>query len=129
VRSCRPRRDRFISKMVIGIGLILMGAIFALQNIGIIPWGGTFRFWPLLLMFFALVHFANRGFFSVMGHAMFLGGVALQVKSLGHADLLQQWWPVSLIWLGLVITLRSLCRQRRNALFEASCQDSCKRPS
>ena len=47
MRPCRPRRNYFIAKLVIGLGLIALGTIFALQNLGILPWGGTIHYWPL----------------------------------------------------------------------------------
>ena len=115
MRPCRPRRNHFIAKLVTGLGLIALGAIFALQNLGILPWGGTIRFWPLILLFLAVVHFAKRGILSFSGHLMLLGGVALQLKSLGHSELLHQWWPAGLIWLGIV-----MARRRRTSKADTS---------
>ncbi len=128
MRPCRLRKNRFIAKLVIGFGLITLGAIFALQNLGFFPWGGTIRFWPWVLLFLALASFAKKGILAFNGHLFLLGGVALQLKSLGQGHLLEQWWPAGLIWLGAVMAIRSLC-YRRNTLPVSSCQDSCERPS
>jgi hypothetical protein len=128
MRPCRTMKDRFLVKLVIGLGLIALGTIFSLQNLGLFPWGGTIHFWPLTLLFLALFNFAKRGLLSFGAHLFLLGGAALQLQSLGHGAFLDHWWPVSLIWLGALIALRSL-RLRRPALLTAPCQHAYERPS
>jgi hypothetical protein len=128
MRPCQTRNDHFLAKLVFGLGLIALGTLFTLQNLGLFPWGGTIHFWPLALLFLALFNFARRGLLSFGGHLLLLGGLALQLQRLGHGAWLERGWPVSLIWLGAVIALRSL-RLRRPALLTAPCQHAYERPS
>ncbi len=114
MHACLSRRNHFAARLVIGFGLILLGTAFILRNLGAIPADGALRFWPLLLALLALASFVRRSFLNFGGHLLLLAAIALQLKNLGHAELLRQWWPLGLIWLGSVKVARSLFFRKRH---------------
>jgi hypothetical protein len=101
------------ARLVLGLGLMALGAAFLLRNLlGAQP-VPAFQFWPLCLLLLALGSFVRRGGRHLAGHVLLLAALALQLKGMGHQDLLSRWWPVALVWLGLVKVLHSLGRPHR----------------
>ena len=123
MHACIDRGNHLAARLVIGFGLIILGGILILRNLGSYPPVEALRFWPLILLILALARFARRGFLNFGGHLLLLAAIALQLKVLGHTELLARWWPVVLIWLGVIKVSRSL-RPRRRPL---SCQDASER--
>ena len=128
MRTCIPHRKRYLIGLVTGLTLILLGLAFFLQNLGLMPLGVALRVWPAVLLVLAAGSFVRHGLLSTGGHLLVLAAVALQLKDLGHGPWLVQWWPVALVWLGVIKVLRSLWRRSR-AGFQTSCQDAGERLS
>jgi hypothetical protein len=121
----RTRGNPIAARLVLGFGLIALGAAFAARNLLGHPPASVLLFGPLALLLLALASFARRGWLGFGAHLLLLAALALQLKQMGHLDLLARWWPVGLVWLGLVKVTHSL-RPRRAA--EAG-PDSCPRCS
>lgn len=125
MHACSTRGNPAAAKLVFGAGLIVLGMVFILHNL--IPRPGTdyLFFGPLALLLLALTRFIRRGWLNFGGNLLLLGAIALQVRDLGHHDLLARWWPAGLVWLGLIKVLHSI---RRSGNLD-SCQDACGRTS
>ena len=127
------RSTRFTTKLVIGILFMAFGAAFLLHNLGILDADRTLRFWPIALMVLGLERLFSRGFLRATGgHILILVGIGLQLGFLEKEYLLEKWWPLGVVWLGLILTLRALWPTRKPESIQAPepfCQDSIERPS
>jgi hypothetical protein len=122
----RNRKEGWFSrKLMMGLILMTLGVVFYLHNIQVLDLERLWRFWPLLLGALALERFINRGPLAMEGHVLVLVGLGLQLMFLERYSLIERWWPLAVVWVGIIIVLRSLFPGRRRAL----CQDSEERPS
>lgn len=119
-----PDRHPFTASLITGLGLVALGGLFALRNLGLLPSGEHIHFWPLALGFLALATFARRGILSWGGHTLLLAALALQLQDLGHHALLRHGWPVALIWVGCIMVARACFPPGRTAL-PATGEDPC----
>lgn len=90
-----------------GIFLILLGLLLALDQWHQLPFHDTVRFWPLVLIAFGLGRMVDRGVFAPWPHAMILVGLYFELDALGYHHSIRHAWPLGLIWIGLIITLRA----------------------
>ena len=130
----RPDRDsRFTAKLVIGILFMAFGAAFLLNNLGVLDADRSLRFWPLALVVLGLERILSRGFLRAMGgHALVLVGLGLLLGFLGQDWFLEKWWPLGVVWMGLILTLRALWPKPKAEAAqppEPFCQDSKERQS
>lgn len=127
------RSTRFTTKLVIGILFMAFGAAFLLHNLGILDADRTLRFWPIALMVLGLERLFSRGFLRATGgHILILVGIGLQLGFLEKEYLLEKWWPLGVVWMGLILTLRALWPRPKPEPIqppEPFCQDSIERPS
>ena len=104
-----PRNQRRAgARLGVGIALIGLGALLALDQ-----WHtGTFHHlsthWPLLLLIPALIAMIERSWLHIGAHLTALAAIGLELHQLGHDAMLQAWWPLGIVWIGLVLTLRSV---------------------
>ena len=115
----------FSRKLMMGLMLVTLGVVFYLHNIQQLDLDRVWRFWPLLLGALALERFINRGLLAMEGHVLVLVATGLQLLFLERFSLLERWWPLAVVWVGIIIVLRALFPSQRRRL----CQDSEERPS
>ncbi|MDE3033627.1 MAG: hypothetical protein KGI56_08195 [Acidobacteriota bacterium] len=101
-------RRRAGARLGAGIALIGIGVLLAFEQ-----WHtGSLRHlsthWPLLLLIPALIAMIERSWFHIGAHLTVLAAAGLELHQLGHDAILQAWWPLGIVWIGLVLTLRSL---------------------
>ena len=101
MHACSTRGNPFVSRLVIGSGLTILGLVFILRNLISGTAFPALKVWPLLLLLLAVACFIRRGWHAFGGHALLLAAAILELKYLGHTQLLAKWWPLALIWLGL----------------------------
>lgn len=127
------RKSHFTTKLVIGVLFMAFGVAFLLHNLNIVDVDRTLQFWPLALIILGLERLFTRGFLRATGgHILILVGLGLQLASLEKEFLLEKWWPLGIVWLGLVITLRALWPKSKPAPVQEQdsfCQDSNERLS
>jgi hypothetical protein len=122
MRDRKIRRDLFPRRIVIGLLLISLGVLFYLNNINYLSLERLWRFWPMILGVLALERFVNRGPLAMEGHILALMAALLQLTCLERYSIVEDWWPLAVVWLGIIIVLR--------ALFPRTlCHDSEERPS
>ncbi len=103
-----PRAPRFTPKLVLGLALIGLGLLLTLDQLG---WPGAWRalpFWPLVPAAFGLARLRQRGWAHLGGHIWLALALAGALAQLGREDLLMRWWPLYLVWGGLIIALRGV---------------------
>lgn len=99
---------RFTPKLVFGLGLIAVGVLLTLDQLG---WWGAwslFRFWPVLPAAFGIARLLQRGWLNLGGHLWLAFALLGALSQWGHEDLVDRWWPILIVWGGAVITLRAL---------------------
>ena len=90
------------SRLIAGGLLLILGVLFALQNLGVLRAGHLGDYWPLLLVWVGLTRMlgARRRHFA-SGLVVFLMGVFFQLDRLDVLYLpMQHFWPILLIVLG-----------------------------
>ena len=120
MRACSRHHNPFAARLVIGIGLVLLGLAFILRNLTAGAPYPALRIWPLLLLLLAVGGFIRRGWHAFGAHLLLMAALALELKALGQTQLLARWWPLALIWLGAAKLVCSF-RYRRRRL---GCQDA-----
>ncbi len=99
---------RYSSRLIFGIAAIVVGTALLLDNLHMFPSEQVFRWWPLLLLALAAGHFLNRGFiWSTSGHVLLWIGVLGLLGETGHDEWTQRWWPMILVYFGILMALRS----------------------
>ncbi len=124
-----PHQDRTRGRLVLGIFLILFGLLFLAYRLrllpehfpfGLLPVDEPWRLWPMILVAVGLGKLATHGLLQGKGHFLIGLGVAFQAVMLEREDLVETWWPLLLVWWGLITILRALNSRVRPAVAEAS---------
>ena len=114
-RDRHRRRPRFGT----GIFFILLGLVLALHQWDRLPIHDLSRHWPLILIALGLGRMVDRGFFATGPHIAILVGLYFELEAFGRHDWIHHAWPLGLVWIGLIITLRAL-RPRSSSACEWS---------
>ena len=99
----RPRRH-----LGTGLFLILLGVLLALDQWGQVPFHGLGHYWPLILIAFGLGRMVDRGPLHAGAHWILLVGLYFELERNGHSEFVHRFWPLGLVWIGLIMTLRAL---------------------
>lgn len=102
------RKKRNTMRTVIGIILIILGAAFLLDKIGIISSNKLFEnFWPIIIIVLGIIQLISKNRSVFMGITLILIGIFLLSRKVEFLQgvISNYFWPVSLIILGLVIVL------------------------
>jgi len=112
---------RRTSRLIGGALLLLLGVLFALQNLGVVRAGHLGDYWPLLLVWVGLSRMLGprRGRHLASGLVIFLLGVFFQLDRLDVIWVpMRHFWPLLLIAIGFGLIADSLISRRigRSAL-------------
>jgi hypothetical protein len=102
-----------VAPVAFGLALILAGLLLLADRLApdlamrLGPW------WPMLLVVLAVGRLIDRGPFHVGSHVLI--GVSLVLLAASHQrmELVEQYWPLGLVWIGLAITGRAFYPGRR----------------
>jgi predicted membrane protein len=101
--------------LVMALGIILIGIIFLLGNLDILDPHEYLRLWPALLVLAGIAHLiqSRKGSQSIWGIVLIFVGSAMLLDRLYliHFDL-WNYWPLILIFIGIMIIGRSLFPRR-----------------
>ncbi|HJV89027.1 MAG TPA: DUF5668 domain-containing protein [Holophagaceae bacterium] len=120
-----PARGR----LVMGVGLICFGLLFLAYRLHLLPQHFPFellpvdepwRLWPMILVVLGLSRLATHGFLHGKGHFLLGLGVAFQLIMLEREMLVETWWPLLLVWWGLLVMLRAINRPSKPEASAAS---------
>jgi cell wall-active antibiotic response 4TMS protein YvqF len=117
----RGRRQKTVSRLVMGVLLVFVGMLFLLDNLGVWEAGQVFRYWPLALMAMgvpALIAPKDTAD-PAWGITLTSAGLFFLLRELDVIDWsIRDIWPVFLIVAGLVLLIGALGRKRRGASME-----------
>jgi len=107
------------SAMMGGLVVVWLGLSLVLQNAGLLEWtdfGGVFLLGlGLIIVFRGLWAYSQSGVLE-HGFGYVVGGGFVSLIGAGIAFDLDEWWPVLLIALGLIIVARALMTRSENPL-------------
>jgi predicted membrane protein len=88
--------------LIPGAIILAVGAIFLLNNMGIVRAGNFFRFWPLILIFAGLVKLADPCR-RAWGAVLVVAGLLLQFDQFGFVHVsFGELWPLAIIAAGVL---------------------------
>ena len=97
----------------LGIGVIVLGLLLTLDNLGFLHHGFLFKLWPLILVFVGFSRLGPRQDERRLSPFLFIAaGVFLLIWEFGGADFSEVMGPVLVVALGIFIVTRSLRRNR-----------------
>jgi hypothetical protein len=118
-------RPRLGPKLTMGVLLILAGTALGLRNLGLFQ---IYDFWPVFwsaaMLLLGLSLLAQRGPLHLGGHVLIFFGLAFTLGNLGYGWIPDKFWPLGLVWGGVVIVLRSLVRPEPVKPAPAACEDA-----
>jgi hypothetical protein len=106
---------RRISRLIAGGLLLLVGALFVLQNLGVVRAGQLGDYWPLFLVWVGLARMLGpaRARHFASGLVLFLLGVFFQLDRLDVIWVpMHRFWPLLLIAIGFGLIADSLIGRR-----------------
>ncbi|MBK8790049.1 MAG: hypothetical protein IPO28_07730 [Holophagaceae bacterium] len=109
--NTQTRPPIFSTKLVFGLTVIALGLIFLADSMRWYDAWHLLTWWPLVLAAFGLARLAQDGILSLRGHVWLLFAVAGFISQFGPWGLLDRWWPVFLVWGGIIVTLRAIFPQ------------------
>lgn len=106
-----------VPKVVLGMVFIAFGILLLLSNLQVINGEKILFYWPLFTFVpFGLERLFSKGFLrSTLGHLLIFLGVFFQIVMMKTWVLLEKGWPITLLWIGLVLTFRSIQEKRAEA--------------
>jgi len=107
---------RRISRLIAGALLLLVGALFVLQNLGFVRAGRLGDYWPLFLVWVGLARMLGpaRARHFASGLVLFGLGVFFQLDRLDVIWVpMHRFWPLLLIAIGFGLIADSLMSRRR----------------
>jgi hypothetical protein len=104
-----PKRSLLSPRALPGLLIVALGVMLLAHNFGYLSLRSFQQVWPLLVVAFGL-HLIFSGGHRVLGLALTISGVALQMDALGWIDLewraIWRFWPVALLVIGGGMLLR-----------------------
>ena len=107
-----PPARRAAGRVLLGLLVIAAGAALLLSNLGLLHFEVTYRLWPLILVALGLAKLVEKGFLRVGGHWLILLGLFLLAGFMEREDLIERWWPLAIVWIGLLISARAVLAPR-----------------
>jgi hypothetical protein len=109
--TAQDRPPLFSTKLVFGLTVIAIGLILALDSLHLYDAWRFLTWWPLALAAFGLARLVQDGVLSLRGHIWLAFSVAGFISQFGPWGLLERWWPVFVVWGGIIVTLRAIFPQ------------------
>ena len=106
-----PRRVPAKPLLIFGIGMIFLGILAALDNLGIADMHVVLKLWPLILIFMGIAKIRQQDSGSG-GYALLIGGIFALLVVFGHRHIEDVIGPMILVAIGIFVILRSLNQHR-----------------
>lgn len=100
--------------VVFGLVLVLVGLLLYAERTApelayrLAPW------WPLLVTALGLARLVDRGPFHVGGHILIGFSLILLAASHQRMELVDHYWPLGIVWMGVAITGRAFFPSQRS---------------
>lgn len=122
--AMETRQQSFYApRLVLGLGIILIGAIFLLGNLDIINMREYLRLWPAILIFIGIAYLiqGQRSASRIWGVIWIFIGTAMLLDRLYFIHFnLWDYWPIILVFVGGMMILRGTPLRRGIASFASS---------
>lgn len=105
------RPSLFSPKLVVGLSIIALGLILMADTLRWYDAWHLLYWWPVVLAAFGLARLVQDGPLSLRGHIWLGFAAAGFIHQFGPWGLLEHWWPLFLVWGGLIVTLRAVFPQ------------------
>lgn len=105
------RPSLFSPKLVVGLAVIALGLILMADTLRWYDAWHLLTWWPAVLAAFGLARLVQDGPLRLRGHVWLGFAVAGFIHQFGPWGLLDRWWPLFLVWGGLILTLRAIFPQ------------------
>lgn len=103
-----PEGRRMAGRIFLGLCLAAAGGLLLLNNLGALPVHVDWRFWPVFLLALAGARMVERGVLRSGPHVLAMVGLFLLAVSFERDDLIERWWPVAIVWGGILLTLKAV---------------------
>lgn len=123
--NAQRRPPLFSTKLVFGLVVLLAGLVLLLDSLHWYDAWNLLAWWPVALAAFGLARLLQDGPLSVRGHIWMGFAVAGFISQFGPWGLLERWWPLFVVWGGLLVTLRAILPGRKPAPASPDKGDSC----
>jgi len=117
----------FAPRIVLGLGIILIGVLFLLGNMDIIDSHDYVRFWPVILVIVGIAYLiqCQHGPGLFWGIILTFIGTAMLLDRLYFINFnLWNYWPLILVGAGIMMILRASSSRRRTEFSEAETSDA-----
>lgn len=111
-QDTQPTPSPFTPKLVLGIAVIVIGLVMALETLGLVHAHILLRLWPLVLVAMGLAKLRQEGSGSTGGWVLVVIGGFLLIGFLGGADHSVSLGPLLLVALGIFIVTKALKQNR-----------------
>jgi hypothetical protein len=111
--NTEKRPPLFSTKLVFGLAVIAVGLVLMVERLHLGDGWHLLIWWPVVLAAFGVAHLVRDGLLGLGGHIWLGFSVAGFIQQFGPWGLLDHWWPLFLVWGGLVIALRAVFPQAR----------------
>jgi predicted membrane protein len=111
-----PNNQNLTPRFIIGVCLVLMGVVLALDQIGMVQAHHVLRYWPAALILVGLVMLQRGERHSALRALVLIvvgGWLLLNTLGLVSLDIWEFAWPLVLVFIGARIMTRSQCRRSR----------------
>jgi hypothetical protein len=119
-----PPGRRAAGRVLLGLLVIAAGAALLMSNLGLLHIEAGYRLWPLILVALGLAKLVERGVLSGGGHWLIFLGLFLLAGFMEREDLIERWWPLAVVWIGLLISAKALLPRRPRS---PACEDQTER--
>ena len=113
--NTQGRPSLFSTKLVFGLLVIAFGLILMADRLRWYDAWHLLNWWPLALAAIGLARLVQDGPLSLGGHIWLGFSVAGFIQQFGPWGLLDKWWPVFLVWGGIIFTLRAVFPQPKRS--------------
>jgi len=113
--NTQERTPVFSTKLVFGLTVIALGLILMAYRLRWYDGYHLLIWWPVPLAAFGLARLFQDGPLSFRGHVWLGFAVAGFISQFGPWGLLERWWPIFLVWGGVIVSLRAIFPQAKPA--------------
>lgn len=111
--TSNPAPHPYTTRLWIGVAVIVVGLLAALDNLNFVPEGFFLRLWPVVLIIIGLGRFSRRSEErGLAGYLLILGGIFLLIVNFGKTSVVEAVWPFFIVALGVFLVTRSLRKNR-----------------
>lgn len=96
------------TRLVLGLAVVAIGLILLGDAQGWLDGWRAAQWWPVLPCTFGLARLVQEGPLSPRGHLLLGLGAAGFLSQFGAPGLLERFWPLGVVYGGILLTLRAL---------------------